>query len=194
MDALLLPFMLIKIVNHLRGSQEIIPLANAAGQLCPFVWDDRVGAYVYDAKSQVEVDELISLNYRHLQFPHKLSPVFGGLAPQPAANGNKPSEPGAQVRIPPYFERKHYLAYPAADLVMLAKMDCGFDPVGDPTDRESLLLQLDCYYKGRAWGAVEVKRMKTENAALTAENAALKAKLPKPVVRRVRKERELQPA
>lgn len=187
--------MLLKIVNENRGSFPFLTFGDIANQQHTFEWNEKVGAYCYEPKNQIESDNITATNWVSLHHPWRVSPVWNGAGMPVAAipNAAVPST----VRIPPYVRPDLYDAYPLEDLLALCA-DAGFTPEGDATNTFQVRHQLHRYYEGRAWAVEDMKRLRAQLAApksVAAPETPAPDILPPPVKRgRGRPRKVLQPA
>ena len=177
---------LFKILNQNWDGQPTRTMGGLSGIDYVFRWDEVLKCYVYPAKTQVEVDDLILVN-RMPNFPWTFSFVLqdGGRSEQITTSDGKP-ERHATSSIPPYVDPKAYRRnYPLADLIELAK-NCGFTPQGNLMDLNNVLYQIDAYMVGRAFAMEESKRLKaglsqaTEGDKITAEVISIPEAAPAP--------------
>jgi len=157
---------LIKILNESREGMSHRDMGGISGINYRFDWSTAHGSWVYEAKTQVEIDDIIQVNFLP-KFPWR----FSFIMPDGAAPGApSSSEPGAEAyrplpNIAPWVAPSRYASYPAIDLLDLAR-NCGFTPQGSHTDTLNLRMQLDAYMVGRAFALEESKRLRRENEDL----------------------------
>lgn len=158
---------LIKILNESREGMSHRDMGGLSGINYRFDWSDTHSSWVYEAKTQVEIDDIIQVNFI-ANFPWR----FSFIMPSEIFEA-KPAAPGEEVEhvyrpvpaIAPWVAPTKYASFPAIDLVDLAR-NCGFTPQGSHTDTNNLRMQLDAYMVGRAFAMEEIKRVRAENEGL----------------------------
>lgn len=163
--------MLLKIVNENHGAFPTLTFGDIANQQHNFDWNESVGAYCYQPKSQKECDDIIAANWVFLKCAWRIAPVWDGVMPDGTAVALTTTTAASSATIPPYVNPKLYETYPVRDLLDLCA-DAGFVPEGDQSNPANLRQQLHRYYEGRAWAAEDMKRLREKVAAQPAPVAA----------------------
>lgn len=161
--------LLISIVGE---NNQGIPLqmGGLSGLTYDFHWSKQHGFYAYAPKSNVEIDDILAVNYACKNFPWRFTVrmVDGPVQPELYGEGGDTQQRHIAIAasIPPFVKPDLYRDYPAEDLCELAR-NCGLNPQCDPGDCVGLKRELGAYFVGRSWAGEERRQLEEKLKALS---------------------------